>query len=154
MECQSVVDEVVTALRPTAEVKGLTFEAAVFPVGLSVRADRRALSQILLNLTSNAIKFTERGRVSLRVGKRQEVDRSLTEFSVADTGVGIRADDQAKLFQAFAQVHASHRQRQEGTGLGLHISRKLAEIAGRPDHCTERVREGEHITLVLEERDG
>ena len=68
VECQSVVEEVVTALRPAAEAKGLTFEATVLPPDLCVRADRRALSQILLNLTTNAIKFTERGACLCRPG--------------------------------------------------------------------------------------
>ena len=154
VECQSVVDEVVTALRPAAEAKGLRFEAAVFPTGPFVWADRRALSQILLNLTSNAIKFTERGCVSVRVGTRQEADRMLTEFSVSDTGSGIPVDDQAKLFEAFTQVHTSHRQRQEGTGLGLHLSRKLAELLGGQITLRSEHGKGSTFALVLEERNG
>jgi PAS domain S-box-containing protein len=154
VECESVVDEVVTALRPAAEAKGLRFEAAVFPTGLFVWADRRALSQILLNLTSNAIKFTERGCVSVHVGTRQEGDRMLTEFSVSDTGSGIPANDQAKLFEAFTQVHTSHRQRQEGTGLGLHLSRKLAELLGGQITLRSEHGKGSTFALVLEERKG
>src|SRR5260370_19157058 len=66
VECQDVVQEVAAALRPSADAKGLAFEATVARPDLTVRADRRALSQILLNLTNNAIKFTEKGTVCLR----------------------------------------------------------------------------------------
>ena len=151
VECQSVVEEVVTALRPAAETKGLTFEAMVLPPNLCVRADRRALSQILLNLTTNAIKFTERGGVSMQVGKRRDGDRMLVEFSVTDTGIGIRGDDQAKLFHAFTQVDAMLRQRDEGTGLGLHLSRKLAELLCGQITLRSEHGKGSTFTLLLEE---
>jgi protein-histidine pros-kinase len=151
VECQSVVEEVVTALRPAAETKGLTFEATVLPPNLCVRADRRALSQILLNLTTNAIKFTERGGVSMQAGKRRDGDRMLVEFSVTDTGIGIRGEDQAKLFHAFTQVDALLRQRDEGTGLGLHLSRKLAELLCGQITLRSEHGKGSTFTLLLEE---
>jgi signal transduction histidine kinase len=78
----------------------------------------------------------------------------LTEFSVSDTGSGIPANDQAKLFEAFTQVHTSHRQRQEGTGLGLHLSRKLAELLGGQITLRSEHRKGSTFALVLEERKG
>ncbi len=149
--CQSVVEEVVTTLQPAAEAKGLKFEAEVSPASLLVRADRRAVSQILLNLTSNAIKFTERGSVSLQVRRRIEDSRMWTEFSVSDTGVGIRVADQAKLFQAFARVHSPTKQRHEGTGLGLHLSRKLAELLGGEITMRSEYGEGSTFTLILQE---
>ena len=126
-------------------------EATVAPPDLAVRADRRALSQILLNLTNNAIKFTERGRVSLLVGERQEAGRKVIEFRVSDTGIGIRAEDQARLFQAFKQVDAPRKQRQEGTGLGLHLSRKLAELLGGQITLQSEHGKGSTFTLVLAE---
>jgi protein-histidine pros-kinase len=102
--CEGVLEEVATALRPSAEMKGLTFDRSMSDRNIVVLADRRALSQILLNLTNNAIKFTERGSVRLAVRQQQENGSITTEFSVTDTGVGIRAEDQAKLFQAFSRV--------------------------------------------------
>jgi protein-histidine pros-kinase len=147
--CQAIVEDVATALRPSAEAKGLEFSAAVTPPDLVVRADRRALSQILLNLTSNAIKFTESGRVSLTVGRRREGGRGVTEFRVSDTGVGIRAEDQARLFEAFTQVDASRTRRHEGTGLGLHLSRKLAELLGGQISCRSEFGQGSTFTLLL-----
>ncbi|MDT7816927.1 MAG: hypothetical protein QOJ42_6843 [Acidobacteriaceae bacterium] len=150
VDCQSVVEEVAAALRPAAETKGLTF-TAVLPSNLRVSADRRALSQILLNLTSNAIKFTEQGQVSLKAGKRQDGDRSSIEFSVTDTGTGIRAEDLAKLFQAFTQLDMSLRQRHEGTGLGLHLSGKLAELLGGQITIQSEYGKGSTFALLLDE---
>ncbi len=92
---------------------------------LTLRTDRRALSQIVLNLSYNAIKFTEEGgvRISLRRPGPGRV-----EIAVADTGPGIRVEDQARLFAAFTQVDSANRR--EGSGLGLHLARKLAELLG------------------------
>jgi protein-histidine pros-kinase len=151
LACRAVVEEVATALRPSAVEKGLEFAATVSPPDLIVKADRRALSQILLNLTNNAIKFTDKGRVALAVGRRSEGGRAVTEFRVSDTGVGIRADDQARLFQPFAQVDASRKRRHEGTGLGLHLSRKLAELLGGQLRCDSEYGKGSTFTLILAE---
>jgi protein-histidine pros-kinase len=151
VECQAVVEEVATALRPSAETKGLEFEATVSPPELLVRADRRALSQILLNLTNNAIKFTEKGRVHILVHSRHVASRMLIAFTVSDTGIGIRAEDQARLFQAFAQAGSPRKQRQEGTGLGLHLSRKLAELLGGRITLQSEFGKGSTFALLLAE---
>ena len=149
VECGRVVDEVAAALRPAAEAKGLEFLASVEAGDLAVQADRRALSQILLNLTSNAIKFTEGGRVSIRVERRMDgADR--IAFHICDTGVGIRAEDQGMLFQAFTQVDSRRGRRQEGTGLGLHLSRKLAELLGGHIALESEYGKGSIFTLVLD----
>ncbi len=149
VECQSVVQEVTTALRPLAESKGLAFDATVTPPDLVVQADRRALSQILLNLTSNAIKFTEKGRVELQVLQRPDGSRTRTEFSVSDSGIGIQPEDQDRLFQAFTQVNVSRKQRHEGTGLGLHLSLKLAELLGGTISLRSEPGKGSTFTLTL-----
>jgi len=150
--CQSVVREVAGSLRPSAEQKGLRFEVNLPDADVVVQADRRALHQILINLTNNAIKFTERGEVRLELNQRQTQGRSVTELSVADTGVGIRAEDQAKLFQAFARIASNSGQRPEGTGLGLHLSQKLAELLGGRITLQSEPGKGSRFTLVLEER--
>jgi len=127
---QSVIQEVAAALRPMAENKGLQFDVSV-PFDEVVRlSDRRALSQILLNLLNNAIKFTEKGSVRIRLQLRGEAGRGITEISVTDTGIGIRSEDLPKLFQAFAQLDRTSRRRDEGTGLGLYLCQKLAELLG------------------------
>src|SRR5262249_30916583 len=86
------------------------------------------LKQILLNLLSNACKFTKEGEVALRV--RQVADGREVELAVADTGIGMTAEQQAKLFQDFTQADSLTARRYGGTGLGLAISRKLARMMG------------------------
>jgi len=83
VSCQSVIDEVASALSPLAVAKGLTFEVMPVPQDCIVQTDRRALSQILINLTNNAIKFTERGYVSLDVARRHGDRQARTESASA-----------------------------------------------------------------------
>jgi protein-histidine pros-kinase len=148
VSCQSVLRNVATALRPAAEIKGLEFET-VFPAhDVVIRTDRRALDQILINLTNNAIKFTDQGSVRIELVERQDGSRTRVEISVADTGIGIRDEDQPKLFHAFAQVGAGGR-RHEGTGLGLHLSRKLADLLGGTITLQSEFGRGSRLTLTF-----
>jgi protein-histidine pros-kinase len=116
-----------------------------------IRTDRRAFSQIVLNLANNAIKFTETGSVRIELDQRRVGGQTQTELRIVDTGVGIRPEDEDRLFQAFAQVDATTRRRHEGTGLGLYLSQKLAEMLG--GHITFRSEygQGSIFTLVLRE---
>lgn len=151
LNCRVVVQDVETALRQMAEAKGLRFEVRLPPGDLLVHADRRALSQILLNLVNNAIKFTETGSISLVVVRHTPGGRPVTEFVVTDTGIGIRSEDQTKLFQAFTQVEPSGKRRHEGTGLGLHLSGKLAELLGGRIAVQSEFGRGSTFTLTLAE---
>jgi signal transduction histidine kinase len=116
---------------------------------LRVFADRRALQQILINLLSNAIKFTDRGSVTLTVQAASEHDMKYVTFSVRDTGIGISAEDQAHLFQAFSRVFRESSKRREGTGLGLHLSRKLAHMMNGGIRVTSAPGAGSTFTLDL-----
>ncbi len=128
---RGVLDEVAAGLRPLAEKKGLRFEVSGPPHDVVLKTDRRALSQILINLANNAIKFTETGGVRVELNQRPAGVHTLTEIRVVDTGAGIRPEDLNRLFRAFEQVDAGIRQvRPEGTGLGLHLSQRLAELLG------------------------
>ncbi|MGE0680733.1 MAG: sensor histidine kinase, partial [Candidatus Binatia bacterium] len=149
--CQSVLHEVTAALRPLAETKGITFVLKVPETDLIVRTDRRALSQILLNLANNAIKFTDKGQVRLELDQRQLDGRRRTEIHIVDTGIGIQPRDQAKLFQAFTQVNASTKRRSEGSGLGLHLSQKLTELLGGFISFESEYGKGSSFTLTLVE---
>jgi protein-histidine pros-kinase len=131
VDCLALAEEVVTSLRPAAAARGLDLlmEASGHPV--FAWADRRALQQILINLANNAIKFTERGRVEVfvRIDEAGADGHDRVVLGVADTGVGMTPDEIAQLFQAFTQVgHASQRATVEGTGLGLYLCRKFAEL--------------------------
>ena len=150
-DCREVIDEVAACLRPQADAKGLEFTVTA-PQKLTVRTDRRALSQIVINLANNAIKFTERGSVRIRAERREENGSRALEISVEDTGIGIRPEDQKKLFGAFTQVDDSANRRYEGTGLGLHLSQKLAQaLEGRIELKSEYGK-GSTFTLVLQEK--
>jgi PAS domain S-box-containing protein len=149
VSCQAVVTEVATALRTLAETKGLELNVKVPKGDVFVESDRRALSQIIINLTNNAIKFTDKGKVSLNVAHRDRNGQSSTEISVVDTGAGIRPEDQAKLFQAFQQLDTTSTKRHEGTGLGLHLSQKLASLLGGHIRLESEPNRGSTFTLVL-----
>jgi adenylate cyclase len=124
-----LIDEVVGTARQLAEQNQnrLMVEAAD-DLG-AVTVDPMRLRQILLNLLSNACKFTKQGEVKLRA-RRLLDGRDWIEFAVADSGIGMTAEQQAKLFEEFTQADASTAQRFGGTGLGLAISRKLARMMG------------------------
>lgn len=148
VSCQNVVREVAAALRPLAEGKGLQFKVNAPATDLMVETDKRALSQILINLANNAIKFTETGEVRLELNQCQDDGYRLIQFSVVDTGIGIRREDQSRLFQAFTNVKGA-RSRVEGTGLGLHLSQKLAGMLGGQITMNSEYGKGSRFTLVL-----
>jgi protein-histidine pros-kinase len=145
--CQLILNEVITALRPLAEAKGLTFELSMPAQDVVVRTDRRALSQILINLTNNAIKFTEGGLVRLEIAG-PAADASAIEIRVIDTGMGIKPEDQEKLFKAFTQLTAATG-RYDGTGLGLHLSQELARLLGGSIGFTSEFGHGSTFILSL-----
>jgi signal transduction histidine kinase len=114
----------------------------------SLTVDPMRLRQILLNLLSNACKFTKQGEVMLRARKLAD-GRDWIAFAVADTGIGMTAEQQAKLFEEFTQADASTAQRFGGTGLGLAISRKLARMMGGDVTVTSEPGKGSVFTVRL-----
>jgi signal transduction histidine kinase/CheY-like chemotaxis protein len=124
-----LIDEVIGTARQLAQQNknNLVVEAQEKLGALTV--DPMRLRQILLNLLSNACKFTTQGEVKLRVRKVAD-GRNWVEFAVADTGIGMTAEQQAKLFEEFTQADSSTARRYGGTGLGLAITRKLARMMG------------------------
>jgi signal transduction histidine kinase/uncharacterized protein YdeI (YjbR/CyaY-like superfamily) len=111
-------------------------------------ADSMRLKQILLNLLSNACKFTKEGEVALRVRKVAD-GRDWVELAVADTGIGLTAEQQAKLFQEFTQADSLTARRYGGTGLGLALSRKLARMMGGDVTVTSEPGKGSVFTVRL-----
>jgi len=145
IDCSELIEEVAASLRPLAETRGLGFSTRLPAGTMSLHCDRRALTQIIINLTSNAIKFTERGNVCISVDRK--IDS--IEISVEDTGVGILPEDLEMLFAAFTQVMSQRLPNQEGTGLGLYLSRKLAELLGGKIRVVSEPGRGSTFTLVL-----
>jgi PAS domain S-box-containing protein len=147
--CQMLIEEVSTVLRTLAGSKNLNFEIAMPNHEVKVLTDRRSLTQILINLTNNAIKFTDKGSVRLQLLEREENGKSSAEISVTDTGLGIRQEDQSRLFQAFMQVDSSSTRAYEGTGLGLHVSQKLATMIGGRISFESEYGRGSKFTVSL-----
>jgi PAS domain S-box-containing protein len=132
-EPRHLVDEAVRLMAPAAHNKGLELVvayAADLPTALT--GDPGRLRQIVVNLVSNAVKFTERGEVAVRVrtAAANAGDWCTVQFEVADTGIGIAPADQQHILEAFSQADASTTRRYGGTGLGLAICRQLAEAMG------------------------
>ena len=143
-----LIDEVIGTARQLAEKNQNRLVVETQENLGALAADSMRLKQILLNLLSNACKFTKEGEVALRV--RQVADgRDWVELAVADSGIGMTAEQQAKLFQDFTQADSLTARRYGGTGLGLAISRKLARMMGGDVTVTSELGKGSVFTVRL-----
>ncbi|WP_316790312.1 response regulator [Pedobacter frigoris] len=145
------INEIATDMRslfaPLANNKALQLIIDVEEHMVPINTDKMRLEQILKNLLSNAIKFTDQGKVSLTV-KRDEAKKSIL-FKVTDTGIGIPADKQGLIFEAFQQADGSTRRKFGGTGLGLSISRELAKLLGGEIELTSKENVGSEFTFSV-----
>lgn len=145
------ITEVATDMRslfsPLAKNKQLEFVTEVDETISSVNTDKMRLEQILKNLLSNAIKFTSSGKVALTVQK--DDSGNIILFKVTDTGIGIPADKQGLIFEAFQQADGSTRRKFGGTGLGLSISRELAKLLGGEIELTSKENVGSEFIFAL-----
>jgi signal transduction histidine kinase len=132
VDLRILVEDMKDMLETKAFEKGIEFSCSVLPEVPSIlQGDPGRVRQILLNLVGNAIKFTEKGEVSVRASLMKETDTHATvHFSVTDTGIGIPQDRMDRLFLSFSQVDASTSRNYGGTGLGLAISKRLAKMMG------------------------
>jgi len=112
----------------------------------SIRTDSQRLNQILKNLISNAIKFTEKGSVTISINRNSETTLII---SVADTGIGIKEDKQMPIFEAFQQAEGGTSRKYGGTGLGLSISRELAKLLGAEIKLKSKLNEGSTFSLII-----
>lgn len=128
------VDRVLALVRPTAEAKGLELALEAPGVMPDLWSDRRRVEQILINLLGNAVKFTDRGRITLRVTSgpdcRAPDGSPAVRLTVQDSGIGIDPAEMAMIFEPFRQVDSGLTRQHEGTGLGLAISRRLVALLG------------------------
>lgn len=146
---REVVRDVAASLASAAQEKDLDFSNSVAEDAEYVTTDRRTLRQILINLTDNAIKYTERGSVRIDVRQMRGNGRAALSLSVADTGIGIKSEDLVRLFEAFEQLDPTTTRRFAGTGLGLHLSRSLALLLGGEINVTSEYGKGSTFTLTL-----
>ncbi len=149
VDCSASIREVTAALRPLAEAKGLKFVVSLPPDPVIISADKRALNQILLNLTGNAIKFTDAGFVNVNLGRGLGAPPAPVEISIEDSGPGIKAEDLALAFKPFTRLNTGTRAPKSGTGLGLHLSQKLAALMGFSIDCRSTPGQGTTFVLVL-----
>jgi signal transduction histidine kinase/CheY-like chemotaxis protein len=147
---RAVVDESLVMLREQARSKGLSLEVEYDGwIPERFRTDPTRLTQILVNLVSNAIKFTETGGVKIRIGWSGRGEQSRIRVEVSDTGIGMDAATVARLFQPFEQGDNSTTRKFGGTGLGLAISRQLARMLGGDIDCKSTVGVGSTFRLTI-----
>jgi signal transduction histidine kinase len=146
----TAIDNALILVRERAGRRGITLEHFVDERLGEIRGDERKVKQVLLNLLSNALKFTpEGGRVEVRAGM---VD-GVAEVSVTDTGVGIAPEDQGAIFEEFRQVGTADK-KAEGTGLGLTLCRKFVELHGGRIWIKSQVGAGSTFTFMIPVRRG
>jgi len=143
---KAILQQLVDMFQMQASKKGLKFHYLASPnLPDYVATDKQRLRQILINLISNAIKYTEQGSVTFKVTYRSEV----AHFSVIDTGTGIAKSNHELIFKPFEQIRNAHTQAITGTGLGLTISRSLAELMGGEISLTSSIGQGSTFNLRL-----
>ncbi|MGH8674674.1 MAG: sensor histidine kinase, partial [Burkholderiales bacterium] len=142
----AMLETALTLVRERASRNGIALSLEIEPGIGSVRGDERKLKQVTVNLLSNAVKFTPEGG-SVRLGAC--MNGRAIEVSVADTGVGIAAEDQALVFQEFRQVGTDSARKAEGTGLGLALAKKFVELHGGTIRLESAVGRGSTFTFTL-----
>ncbi len=125
-----LIDEMIQSVQPLMDKQGNTFQATLSDELGKMYADATKLRQILLNLLSNAAKFTNNGRITLEVTSTSEQGKKGFNFIVTDTGIGIKSEKISQLFQLFSQVDSSSTRKHGGTGLGLVITKQFTEMMG------------------------
>jgi signal transduction histidine kinase len=139
------IERVMKSSQPLADKKGIELSSTVAPEIGDMMGDRRRVEQILLNLISNAIKFTDQGYVRLQ----GEVRGNDIVIDVRDSGIGIKQEDMGLLFNAFQQIESGITRKYDGTGLGLSICEKLAHLLGGEIRVESEWGKGSTFSLIL-----
>ena len=147
IEVGALVKELRDSMEPSAREKEIELAANIPPDLPVVEADRAKLRRILLNLLSNALKFTQKnGRIEIKV---ERMDEHLLRISVSDTGVGIATEDVERLFDKFEQARSRATRGEKGTGLGLYITRQLVELHGGEIKVESKLGHGSTFSFTL-----
>lgn len=152
IDLATVLRDLFELMQPQFSEKGLDFRLVMEPgAPSSLVSDSEKLRRIIINFLSNALKFTDRGKVVLHLGSNRDSDRDThpLSISVQDSGIGIPADKQGQVFEAFNQVDGSSSRRYGGTGLGLAISNQLAGVIGGRIRLESREGKGSTFSLLL-----
>jgi len=145
-DLRSAIANAITLVRERAQAHGIYLGQQVDPAVSEITADERKFKQILLNLLSNAVKFTpDGGRIDVDV----HGEGDWVTVAVHDTGIGIAPEDQAAVFEEFRQVGRNYTQKQEGTGLGLALTRRFVELHGGSIHLQSEPGNGSTFTFML-----
>lgn len=147
----SLINDVVHLIAPITEQKHLPLHQKIAPnLPPLLQGDADRIKQVLLNLLNNAIKFTEKGSITLAVElNHQDQDTATLTFNIIDTGIGLSDEQQKRVFQPFTQADSSTTRRYGGTGLGLTICRHLVELMGGEIHCESTVGNGSRFWFRL-----
>jgi len=145
-DLRGLINELHETMEPLAREKNITLKEELPPDLPLIEADRDKLRRIIVNLLSNAIKFTHKGGVVTVAA--EQVDRHL-RVSFADTGVGIAAEDVARLFDKYEQTRSRATRGEKGTGLGLYITKQLVEMHGGEIHVQSEIGKGSVFTFTL-----
>lgn len=143
-----IIDDVKSLITLIAQEKGLSFSVEYdFPIPEMISTDPVRFKQIMINLCANAIKFTKKGGVNLNVSC--DFDKELLIISIKDTGIGLSTEQMVKLFNPFTQADSSTSRQYGGTGLGLYLSKQLAEKLGGTITVESKINKGSRFTVVI-----
>jgi signal transduction histidine kinase len=148
-ELNKTVQEVLELLSNFAEEYENKLTYQTFHKEVYIESDEKIVKQILINLISNAIKFTSKGQVSVSVEQIDKTNGPHIIFRVADDGIGIEESDQVKIFEAFSQVDITSTKKHQGTGLGLNITKRFIDLMGGSMELTSQITKGSTFTVFL-----
>lgn len=151
IDISSLLDEVKSIITPLVAKNGNKLELHLADHIGSMRTDRTKVKQCLLNVLSNASKFTQDGKLTVEV-ERLETDRAMIQIAISDTGIGMSEEQLGRLFQAFSQADASTTKKFGGTGLGLAITRHFCRLLGGDITVASQVGVGSSFTITLPDR--
>lgn len=144
---KALIDELEIQISPLCRAKNLNFVIQnELPSGLTVNNDRDKITQVLINLLGNAVKFTQKGTILLNASLKEG---NILRFEVADTGIGMSSEDQKIIFEEFRQIDGTSTRKYSGTGLGLAISRKYAELLEGSLSCESELSKGSVFVFSL-----